>query len=139
MNRVKLSMNLLAINGSQVLTLKGQNGKPVYFVGVPASELFIPRDATGAAYLMATMYETPSSQFSDFAIKPYVSAAQYNAMSDEQRRAIPFIGKGSYVAEQPSTAMTSNAVSADATATLPPTQTEGFDPNDPLGSSGFGQ
>lgn len=145
MNRIKLTLNTLAIEGARVLTLRDENGRNVYYVGIPATSLFIPRDAQNCAYLNATMYETPNSQFSDFAIKPYVNKAQFDAMSQEQRNAVPFIGKGVFVKEQPSTSVTSQAITVDAVAALPPTDAadnndpfgdvpSGTDPNDPIGA-----
>ena len=126
MQHIRISINLLKVEGAIVTTTQDVNGKPVYYVSIPASQLFIPNNAHGQAHLTATLVETPANQYSDFAIRPYVSPSQFNAMSDEQRRALPFIGSGKYMQPAVSTAVTSSAVAAtfQPGTTLPPTQSE---------------
>lgn len=130
MPMIKISLNLLKIEGAFVSATSDEQGKTRYYVSVPADQLYIPQNAQGQAHLTATLIETPANQFNDFAIRPYVPAARLSAMSEEQRRAIPFIGSGSYIRQAVPTAVTSQAVQLNRAAdvTLPPTQSD----NDPF-------
>lgn len=112
MKSIRISINLLKLQGAVVTTLPNYKGGKDYYVSVPADLLYVPQNAVGQAHLLAQMVETPNNQFADFAVKPYVSPQEYRNMSDEQRRAIGFIGTGKYQKDQLPTGLTASAVPA---------------------------
>ena len=97
---VKISIDLLRVNGAQWASMMDANGKECVGVFVPREELFCPEDKTQSAHLLATMVETPSNPFKEFGIKPHITKARYDAMNETERRNIPFIGSGSYIKQE---------------------------------------
>ena len=112
MKSIRISINLLKLQGTVVTTLPNSRGGKDYYVSVPAELLYVPQNAVGQAHLLAQMVETPNNQFADYAIKPYVSPQEYRNMTEEQRRAIGFIGTGKYQREQLPTNLTASAIPA---------------------------
>lgn len=93
MAKVRLNVNLLKIEGSRVIRVKNAAGVPTNYVAVPIDQCYAPEDGK-AICLMGTMIATPNGLFSDYVIKKFVSASDFKMMSEEQRAAVPIIGKG---------------------------------------------
>lgn len=129
MKTIRISVNLLKLDGAIVTVLPREDGSKQYYLSIPAEQLYVPQNAQGQAHLVVQLVETPRNQFSDFAVKPYVSPQMYKGMTREQRQAIPFIGSGKYIEETMPTSFTAQAVqaetlSANSDMALSPTKSE---------------
>lgn len=112
MKTIRISVNLYKLDGAIVTVLPREDGSKQYYLSIPAEQLYIPQNAQGQAHLVVQLIETPNNQFSDFAVKPYVSPQMFKGMTPEQRRAIPFIGSGKYIEDAMPTGFTAHAVQA---------------------------
>lgn len=99
MNNIRISINLTKLQGARLFKATASNGKPDYYCAIPVSQLFNPKNED-AFYLMATMISCPNALYGDFMIKPYTDAKTYANMRDEEKRAIPVIGKGTFMRQQ---------------------------------------
>lgn len=142
MKTIRISVNLFKLDGAIVTVLPREDGSKQYYLSIPAEQLYIPQNAQGQAHLVVQLIETPNNQFSDFAVKPYVSPQMFKGMTPEQRRAIPFIGSGKYIEEAMPTGFTAQAVPAETlsansnmapspTKSEPATQQNQVSQNDP--------
>lgn len=127
MKTIRISVNLFKLDGAIVTVLPREDGSKQYYLSIPAEQLYIPQNAQGQAHLVVQLIETPNNQFSDFAVKPYVSPQMFKGMTKEQRRAIPFIGSGKYIEDSMPTGFTAQAVQAEtlsASSDMAPSPTE---------------
>lgn len=99
MNNIRVSIDLTKVEGARTIKAKAPNGNNEYYVAIPASSLFVPKDST-SAFLTTTMIPSPNAIYGDFMVKPYVNGNTYQHMSDDERKAIPIIGKGTYIKEK---------------------------------------
>lgn len=134
MNPIRISINLAKIEGARVLAVKDTNGKPVYYIGVPVDQCFVPTGTQGQIHLITVMYETPASQYSDFAIKQSVSQDLYQNMSQEQRNAMPFIGKGTWLKQNVDRQVAQFAAAAEVTTEYADFMHDSTSTNQPLPS-----
>lgn len=96
MANISISLNLKAYKGFKYLVDKDENGKKVYYAAIPVTELFNP-SGTKDIYATAVMVPTPNSQYSDFMIKPMLSAKELQTKTPEELRALPKLGTGKYM------------------------------------------
>lgn len=125
MNNIRVSIDLTKVEGARTIKAKAPNGNTEYYVAIPASSLFVPKDTT-SAYLTLTMIPSPNALYGDFMLKPYVNGNAYQAMSNDERNAIPIIGKGTYIKQKLDRAQASNfqAAEVESVTSLPPTETD---------------
>lgn len=122
MNNVRLSINLSKLEGTRVVEMKNDKGQQEVYVAIPARALFVPAE-NPQPYLMATMIHCPDSKYSQFMLKPYMSAEDYKMLSEDQRKAIPVIGSGTFMENRNTSQLYRQSVQVEAaTATLAPTQ-----------------
>lgn len=115
MNNVRLSLNLSRVKGARIVKMKAADGSVKNYVAIPAEACFIPRDKP-EAHLMLTMCQTPNSQYGDFMLKPYLSQADYNALSRTEQMGLPILGKGVFMTPQESKQFANAAEAVDAEA-----------------------
>ena len=134
MNNVRISIDLTKVEGARTIKAKAPNGNNEYYVAVPASSLFIPKNAN-KAFLTCTMIPSPNALYGDFMLKPYINGNTYANMSDEERKAVPIIGKGTFIKERLSktAAQVYEKAEVETVTALPPTPG-----NDPAGDQGDG-
>lgn len=121
MNNIRISINLSKIRGSRVLSCKTESGKSQKYVAIPVEELYIPSQKP-EPFLMATMIHCPDSLYNDFMLKPYMAAADYKMLTQEQQRQIPIIGSGTFMQQQQSKEFAAKAEAVEVVAeTLDPT------------------
>lgn len=99
MANISVSLKLKAYKGFKYLVEKDQAGNKVYYAAIPVKELFNP-SGTKDVYATAVMIPTPGSQFSDFMLKPMLSAKELQSMAPEDFRALPVLGTGKYMESQ---------------------------------------
>lgn len=85
---ITISVNLSLLRGSQKATLSGQNG-----VFIPASETYVSRKGDSIVQLNLLRIQ-PDKYDNTVLVKQLVAAKAYEAMTDEERRAIPILGHG---------------------------------------------
>lgn len=127
MDNIRLSHDLLRVEGAKTVIIPNERGQKEYYVAVPCSKLYIPNDNRGGAFLISQLIETTNNQYAQFGIKPYVSPQEWQAMSEEQRRAIGFIGSGRYIQRPVPTSLTQSAqmVQTVSATEIPATPTMG--------------
>ena len=96
MNNIRISIDLTKVDGARLIRAAAPNGKQDYYVAVPVSSLFAPKDSN-SVHLTCTMIPCPNALYGDFMLKPYVNGTTYANMSDDERKAIKIIGKGTYI------------------------------------------
>lgn len=96
MNNIRISIDLTKVDGARLIRAAAPNGKQDYYVAIPVSSLFAPKDSN-SVHLTCTMIPCPNALYGDFMLKPYVNGTTYANMSDEERKAIKIIGKGTYI------------------------------------------
>lgn len=96
MNNIRVSIDLTKVDGARTIRAAAPNGKQEYYVAIPASSLFLPKDSS-SAYLTCTMIPCPNALYGDFMLKKYINGTTYANMSREEREAVPIIGKGTYI------------------------------------------
>lgn len=90
MQNYNITINLAKIKGSFVTTLKGKTETKAC-ICIPLSELYVGKN--NSPYLDMTAIEMKTLQFSSsHIIKQRFAKETYNAMSEEQRRAVPIAG-----------------------------------------------
>lgn len=99
MANISISLHLNAYKGFKFLVEKDQAGNKVYYAAVPVKELFNPSGTTNI-YATSVMIPTPNSQYSDFMLKPMLSAKELQSMTKEQFQALPVLGTGKYLEKQ---------------------------------------
>lgn len=125
MNNIRVSIDLTKVEGARTIKAKAPNGNNEYYVAIPVSSLFVPKDTT-SAYLTLTMIPSPNALYGDFMLKPYVNGNAYQAMSNDERNAIPIIGKGTYIKQKLDRAQAQKfqAAEVETVSSLPPTETD---------------
>lgn len=99
MANISISLHLNAYKGFKYMYEKDQAGNKVYYAAIPVKELFNPSGTTNV-YATAVMIPTPNSQYSDFMLKPMLSAKELQSMTQDQFRALPVLGTGKYLQQQ---------------------------------------
>lgn len=99
MANISISLHLNAYKGFKFLVEKDQAGNKIYYAAVPVKELFNPSGTTNI-YATSVMIPTPNSQYSDFMLKPMLSAKELQTMTKEQFQALPVLGTGKYMEKQ---------------------------------------
>lgn len=99
MSLFKLSINLLALKDATPLQVTDEKGQKVYGVFVPTYDLFVPKEGT-SAHLMGVMVETPNNQFKKYGIKPYLGKTDWDSLTEDQKKTIPFIGSANPVEQK---------------------------------------
>lgn len=99
MANISISLHLNAYKGFKFLVEKDQAGNKVYYAAIPVKELFNPSGTTNI-YATSVMIPTPNSQYSDFMLKPMLSAKELQTMTKEQFQALPVLGTGKYLEKQ---------------------------------------
>ena len=96
MNNIRVSIDLTKVDGARTIRAAAPNGKQEYYVAIPVSSLFLPKDSK-SAHLTCTMIPCPNALYGDFMLKKYINGTTYANMSQEERNAVPIIGKGTYI------------------------------------------
>lgn len=96
MANISISLNLKAYKGFKYMVEKDPAGNKVYYAAIPVKELFNPSGTTNV-YATAVMIPTPNSEFSDFMLKPMLSAKELQSMDADQFKALPVYGTGKYL------------------------------------------
>lgn len=96
MNNIRVSIDLTKVDGARTIRAAAPNGKQEYYVAIPVSSLFLPKDSK-SAHLTCTMIPCPNALYGDFMLKKYINGTTYANMSREEREAVPIIGKGTYI------------------------------------------
>lgn len=96
MQNIRISLDLMKVTGARLVRMNNAANVPENYVAVPVSACFVPSD-TPRPYLMATMIHCPNAKYGDFMIKPYLSAEDYNHLTQEERMAQPTVGKGTFM------------------------------------------
>ena len=96
MNNIRVSIDLTKVEGARTIKAPAPSGKQEYYVAIPVKSLFLPKEKK-SVYLTCTMIPCPNALYGDFMLKPYINGTQYANMSEEERRAMPIIGKGTYI------------------------------------------
>lgn len=125
MDNIRISINASKLAGARVIkTSNPQTGLKELYLAIPVSSLYVPAGDNPCAFIMANAIPSPNSLYGDFLIKPYISGEDFTHMSDEERRAIPIIGKGTFVKPKASKEMQAAAEVVDdvEAAGLVPTQ-----------------
>lgn len=99
MANISVSLNLQAYEGFKYLVEKDKAGNKVYYAAIPVKKLFNPAGTT-KVYATAVMIPTPNSEFSDFMLKPMLSAKELQSMDPEQFKSLPVLGTGKYLEKQ---------------------------------------
>jgi hypothetical protein len=99
MNNIRISIDLLKLEGTRQVMMTAPNGKKMTYIAIPTKALFVPKDGRGV-YITATMVPAPNALYGDFMIKPYIDSKTYANMSRDERYAVPVIGKGTYMEQQ---------------------------------------
>lgn len=99
MANISISLHLNAYKGFKFMYEKDEAGNKVYYAAVPVKELFNPSGTTNI-YATSVMIPTPNSQYSDFMLKPMLSAKELQSMTKEQFQALPVLGTGKYLEKQ---------------------------------------
>lgn len=96
MNNIRVSIDLTKVDGARTIRAAAPSGKQEYYVAIPVSSLFLPKDSK-SAHLTCTMIPCPNALYGDFMLKKYINGTTYANMSQEERTAVPIIGKGTYI------------------------------------------
>lgn len=96
MNNIRVSIDLTKVDGARTIRAAAPSGKQEYYVAIPVSSLFLPKDSK-SAHLTCTMIPCPNALYGDFMLKKYINGTTYANMSQEERNAVPIIGKGTYI------------------------------------------
>lgn len=96
MNNIRVSIDLTKVDGARTIRAVAPSGKQEYYVAIPVSSLFLPKDSK-SAHLTCTMIPCPNALYGDFMLKKYINGTTYANMSQEERNAVPIIGKGTYI------------------------------------------
>lgn len=99
MANISVSLNLQAYQGFKYLSEKDAAGKKTYYAAIPVTQLFNPSGTT-KVYATAVMIPTPGSEYSDFMLKPMLSAKELQSMDPDQFKALPVLGTGKYLQKQ---------------------------------------
>lgn len=99
MNNIRISIDLTKVEGARTIKATAPSGKQEFYVAIPVKSLFLPKEKK-SVYLTCTMIPCPNALYGDFMLKPYINGTQYANMSDEERRAMPIIGKGTYIEQK---------------------------------------
>lgn len=99
MNNIRLSIDLIKVEGSKLVKAPDASGKTAYYVAIPVKSLFVPKESK-SVYLTATMIPAPNALYGDFLVKPYINGNTYAHMSNEERNKVPIIGKGTYMEQR---------------------------------------
>lgn len=99
MANISVSLNLQAYKGFKYMVEKDKAGNKTYYAAIPVKELFNPSGTT-KVYATAVMIPTPNSEYSDFMLKPMVSAKDLQSMSQDDFKALPVLGTGKYMEKQ---------------------------------------
>lgn len=99
MANISVSLNLKAYKGFKYMVEKDQAGNKTYYAAIPVKQLFNPSGTTNV-YATAVMIPTPNSEFSDFMLKPMLSAKELQSMSQDDFKALPVLGTGKYMEKQ---------------------------------------
>lgn len=96
MNNIRVSIDLTKVDGARTIRAAAPSGKQEFYVAIPVSSLFLPKDSH-SAHLTCTMIPCPNALYGDFMLKKYINGTTYANMSQEERNAVPIIGKGTYI------------------------------------------
>lgn len=96
MNNIRVSIDLTKVDGARTIRAAAPSGKQEYYVAIPVSSLFLPKDSH-SAHLTCTMIPCPNALYGDFMLKKYINGTTYANMSQEERNAVSIIGKGTYI------------------------------------------
>lgn len=96
MNNIRVSIDLTKVDGARTIRAAAPSGKQEYYVAIPVSSLFLPKDSH-SAHLTCTMIPCPNALYGDFMLKKYINGTTYANMSQEERNKVPIIGKGTYI------------------------------------------
>lgn len=96
MNNIRVSIDLTKVDGARTIRAAAPSGKQEYYVAIPVSSLFLPKDSK-SAHLTCTMIPCPNALYGDFMLKKYINGTTYANMSQEERNKVPIIGKGTYI------------------------------------------
>ena len=96
MNNIRVSIDLTKVDGARAIRAQAPSGKQEYYIAIPASSLFLPKDSK-SAFLTCTMIPCPNALYGDFMLKKYIDGRTYANMSAEEHKAVPIIGKGTYI------------------------------------------
>lgn len=99
MANISVSLNLKAYKGFKYMVEKDQAGNKTYYAAIPVKQLFNPSGTTNV-YATAVMIPTPNSEYSDFMLKPMLSAKELQSMSQDDFKALPVLGTGKYMEKQ---------------------------------------
>lgn len=99
MANISVSLNLQAYKGFKYMVEKDQAGNKTYYAAIPVKQLFNPSGTT-KVYATAVMIPTPNSEYSDFMLKPMISAKELQSMSQDDFKALPVLGTGKYMEKQ---------------------------------------
>lgn len=109
MANISISLHLNAYKGFKFLVEKDEAGNKVYYAAIPVKELFNP-SGTKSVYATSVMIPTPNSQYSDFMLKPMLSAKELQSMSPDQFKALPVYGTGKYLEKSVSKDLMKDAI-----------------------------
>lgn len=96
MNNIRVSIDLTKVDGARTIRAAAPSGKQEYYIAIPVSSLFLPKDSH-SAHLTCTMIPCPNALYGDFMLKKYINGTTYANMSVEERNKVPIIGKGTYI------------------------------------------
>lgn len=96
MDNIRLSINFMKLSGSRLISAKNAANKQATYLAIPIEHFFVPTNDP-KPYLMCSMIPCPNAQYGDFMIKPFVSGTDWDHLSQEQRNAMPIIGKGTFM------------------------------------------
>lgn len=97
MSNFSIKVNLTKINGASLITLTGKSGKKKQGVFIPVEDapLYIGEKGT---YLNLIAFQTKEEKFNQtHFIKVSVDREAYDAMTKEEREAIPIVGNVSKI------------------------------------------
>lgn len=130
MDNIRLSFNVMKMAGTRLLNCKDNSGKDKIYVSIPIEHFFVP-GSDPKPYLLCSMIPCPNAQYGDFMIKPFISGADWEQMSEEDRRNVPVIGKGTFMRPAVNKAVKNNSEKAEVEevnlANLTPTDKQGTD------------
>lgn len=131
MDNIRISLNLMKLSGSRLISAKNAANKEVTYLAIPVEHFFVPTNEP-KPYLLCSMIPCPNAQYGDFMVKPFVSGADWEHMSQEDRSNMPIIGKGTFMRPAVSKAIRSEAEKTqiqdiDPTALTPTEQAAGRD------------
>lgn len=123
MDAIRLSINVQKIPGTRLVKMPNpQTGTTQIYAAIPIDQLYVPNTQDAAPYLMLNAIPSPNSLYGDFMIKPYINGEDFQHMSDDEKRATPIYGKGSFMKAKVSKAMQQSAEAVQGVEFVPTVQ-----------------